>query len=438
MKTRIVTFLKKKKKKPGWNFSDAPDERQPGKVSHRMPNLLNALVLGLVANKPTLRDVEGMTHDLSLDFRSLVPNPISDTTLDSTARSLDVAYLTGKLVKQVREDHRAKMLEPVCLPCGVVTVDGKNLATLGHDADGSGHERSRENEKWQPSAEDKRKKALYYLYPALRASLTSAEARPIIYQQALPPKTGESSQFIDFVSTLHSMYGRSGMFDVIDGDAGLTSLANADHVDSLGYAYIFGLKGNQRELHEEAVFIFDTLARNQPPEAETLWERREGSLIRRQLWRSNEMAGIVNTVGAWTHLRQTWLVRQETQKPDGKVEIEERFFITSALWNYFSPAQILALIRGHWRVENDCFNSLDLQWREDSAPWCTHENAILGLSVLRLMAYNIAQQLRRRRLRRKDKAGNREQPMSWRLLFKRIVLSIETANDDQRFIPAVN
>jgi len=436
MKTKVIEFLKKKRKKPGWRFTDAPDERQQGKVEHSVASRINALLFGLIANKPTLRDVEDMTRDLRLDFRSFVPRPISDTTLDTAARSLDPAYLTQKIVQQVREDFRAKMLEPVGLPCGVATIDGKNLATLDHDADGVGHERSKENEKWQRQSDDK-KSASYYLYPALRAALISAEARPVIHQQALAPKTGESSQFIAFVNELHSAYGRSGMFEVIDSDAGLTSLANADHVDSLGYAYIFGLKGNQRELHEEAVFIFEELTKSQMPEAETLWERRGSSRMRRRLWRTNEMAGIENTVGKWTHLRQTWLVRQETQHQDGKVEVEDRYFITSALWNYFTPAQILALVRGHWRVENDCFNSLDLQWREDSAPWCTQENAILGLSLLRLMAYNLDQQLRRRRLCRKNEAGQREEPMSWRSLYKLIVLSMETADLGQRAIPAV-
>lgn len=251
------------------------------------------------------------------------------------------------------------------------------------------------------------------------------------------PITGESSRFIAFVDELHAAYGRGGMFQVIDGDAGLTSLANADHVNALGYAYILGLKGNQADLHEEAHRLLLPKARREAPETETPWERRGSSYMRRRLWRTDEMIGFENSVGKWSHLRQTWLVRQETRNTDGTVAIEDRYFISSALWNYFTPAQILLLVRGHWRVENDCFNSLDLQWREDSAPWCTRENAIPGLSLLRVMAYNLVQQLRRRRLCRKDKNGQREAPMSWRELFKLIVLTIETANLGERAQSAV-
>jgi len=394
-------------------------------VTHAQKHILNGLLLGLIANKPTLRDVEEMTQDLRLAFRTLVPAPISDTTLDTESRRLDAAYLSGKLEQQVREDFRAKTLRPVGLPCGVVTVDGKNLATLDHDAGGAGHACSQENEKWHRPGSAKGEE--YFLLPVLRAALTSAETRPIVYQQALPPGTGEATAFCALVDNLHRAYGRSGMFEVIEGDAGLISLANADHVNDLGYTYIFGLKGNQPELYEEARRLLEPLAEEEAPEAETPWERREGKRIRRRLWRTAEMAGIENSVGQWTHLRQTWLVRQETEHPDGTLGVEDRYFVTSALWNYFRPAQILGLVRGHWRVENDCFNSLDVQWREDSGIWCTKGNAVLGLSLLRVMAYNLVQMLRRRRLRRKAEDGSYQEPPSWRSLFKAIMLTLEAA-----------
>ena len=435
IQARIEATIKRRSKKPGFDFSDAPDNRQERKVTHEQKHIVNGLLLGLTANKPTLRDVEEMTQDLRLSFRSLVPTLISDTTLDTESRRLDVEYLTGKLVQQVREDYRAKMLGPVGLRCGVVTVDGKNLATLDHDAGGAGHARSKENEKWHRPRSAKGEE--YFLVPALRAALTSAEARPIIYQQELPPQTGEATSFCELVDNLHRSYGRSGMFEVIDGDAGLISLSNADHVNELGYTYLFGLKGNQPELYEEARFLLEPQADDEAPEAETPWERREGKRIRRRLWRTAELAGIENSVGKWTHLRQTWLVRQETEHPDGTVKVEDRYFVTSALWSYFKPTQILALVRNHWRVENDCFNSLDMQWREDSGIWCTKGNAVLGLSLLRVMAYNLVQMLRRRRLRRKTEDGNYAKPRSWRSLFKAIMLTLEAALDNGEVTLAV-
>jgi len=421
---RTLRFLSKQARKPSGNFEDAPDERQAGKVTHAVPSLLWALELGLISNQPTLRDVEAMTARLAPWGRSLVPEPISDTTLDMAARALDPAYLSGKLVEQVREAQRSKSLRPVGLPFGVAVIDGKNLATLDHDADGTGHERSSENKKWHQAGEAKTGKS-YYLMPALRATLTSAESKPCIYQYPLPPGTGESTACPEMVDALHAAYGRGSLFEVLDLDAGLTSLANADHIDGLGYGYVFGLKGNQAELYAEAQALLAPRADRQEPEAKSPWERRNGKRIRRLLWRTDEMRGFTNSVGCWSHLRQTWLVRQETEKPDGQIEVEDRYFISSQLWNRLRPVQILALVRSHWGVENDTFNSLDLQWREDHAPWCTKGNAIWGLGLLRLMAYNVAQLLRRRRLRRKDERGGWKDPMSWRQLFKNIERAVE-------------
>ena len=117
-------------------------------------------------------------------------------------------------------------------------------------------------------------------------------------------------------------------------------------------------------------------------------------------------------------------MRQETRGRGGVVKVEDRFFITSLAWDFLTPEQILLVVRNHWGVEIT-FNSLDLQWREDSGPWCTRGTAIWGLGVLRLLAYNTAQIFRRRRLRKKSPDGTWAEPMSWRSLFKVIEKSFE-------------
>ena len=432
---RVYRFLNKQKKKKAWDFSDAPDERQAGKVEHKIEAIHHTLALGLLGNQPTLRDVEEMTHDKGLLLRSLVPKPISDTTLATEAQRLDPDYLRGKLVEQVRDMQRSKLLLPVGLPCGVATVDGKNLATLPHNAGGRAQRRTSNNAKWQDSKREK-SGTPYHLMPVLRATLTSAESKPCIHQLELGPQQGESSLCQDMVQALHKAYGRSGMIDVLDFDAGFTSLANADFIDSLGYGYVFALKGDQPELFEEAQRLLCAQARSEAPEAETCWERRNGKRIRRRLWRTDEMLGITNTVGCWKHLRQSWLVRQETALSDGQVATEDRYFVTSLLWNYLSPAQILLLVRNHWGVENDTFNSLDLQWREDHGPWCSGGSAVWSLGLLRLMAYNIAQYLRRRRLRRKDADGRWLSPPSWRQVFRALRRAIERLTNETEAIAA--
>ena len=418
---RIQKFLKKQIRKLGLSFADAPDPRQQGKVEHTMSSILWSLMLGLISNQPTLRDVEEMTGNLSDIPRKLVPKGISDTTLDTEIRRLDYEYLSNILIKQIRGFNRSKMLKPSGLPCGVATIDGKNLATVDHDAGGTGHKRTSENAKWHKK--DKKNSGSgkpYWLMPVLRATLTSAEARPCILQMPLPPGTGESTVCPDFVDAINNAYGRSDMVEILDFDSGFTSLANADHVNDRGYAYVFALKGNQMALHAEAQRLLYRKAKHEKSEAQTDWEPRNGGRIRRKLWRTDEMRGYWTDAGCWDHLRQTWYVLQETEYPDGRIEQEHRFFVSSLLWNRLSAQQILTLVRRHWAIENDTFNSLDLQWREDSGPWCTQGQSVWCLGLMRIMAYNIVQCLRRRRLRPKDDSGAWLTPMRWRTLFEKI------------------
>ena len=426
---RVQRFLAKLPDMPGWSFGKVRDRRQQAKVTHPMPDVIRSLVLGLLSNLPTLRDVEEAVPEQGRWVRKLVGTAPSDTTLDTELRRMDHPGLLRCLVRQVRGWYRSKMFEPVGLPCGVVTIDGKNLATLDHDANGTGHRRTADDRKWKAKGPGGGK--AYWLMPALRATLTSAEAKPCIHQLRIPPGKGESTVFPKFVEALHRAYGHCGMFEIIDGDAGFASLANADLVDLLGYAYLFALKGDQPELFAEAKTLLEQMAATVERETETPWELRNGDWMRRRLWRTDEMRGFENSVGKWSHLRQVWLVRQETRKPDGTIDVEDRYFVTSLLWNRLKPLQILRVVRGHWGVENDTFNSLDLQWREDHGPWCTKGVSVWALGVLRLMAYNVAQLLRKRRLRRKNAAGGRPDPVPWRTLFSHIRRALEADTIDE-------
>jgi predicted transposase YbfD/YdcC len=415
---RVENFLRRRGKNLGWQFGDAPDARQSAKVVHSMPALVSTLLMGMLTGTPTLRDVERT----SARPRPLGRQPkgtISDSCLYAVATQyLDEAYLQDKLKQQIRQMARDKMLSSPNLPCGVVAVDGKNLATLQHDAEGRAHHRNGPDiDKWRQDGRD----GDYWLVPVLRSTLVSAAQKPCIDQVAIAPGTGESTAFAAALASLKSAYGRSNLFEIISTDAGLCSLANADKIVDAGYHYVFGLKGNQKSLFDEAQGKMTLRAETTRPEITTDREKRGGSTIQRQLWRSIEFGSFENTAGRWGHLRQIWLVRQTTRHGHGAVEIEDRFFITSLQRERLDAAQVLCLVRSHWGIENDTFNSLDLQWREDSGPWATQGNAVWALGLLRLMAYNLLQHLRHRHLLKAKATGQRRpQLMSWRSLFETI------------------
>jgi hypothetical protein len=97
---------------------------------------MDGMLAGMLAGCLTLRDVEALTDEMGEAERGRVPRRIPDTTLYELVPRLNVEELRGKLRRQVRALWRAKSLEPQDLPCGVLSIDGKGIGTLNHDAGG--------------------------------------------------------------------------------------------------------------------------------------------------------------------------------------------------------------------------------------------------------------------------------------------------------------
>jgi predicted transposase YbfD/YdcC len=151
-------------------------------------------------------------------------------------------------------------------------------------------------------------------------------------------------------------------------------------------------------------------------EYSTPWEPYQGNLIRYKLYRSNEMADWETDGGKWEHLRQVWMVVPEIKRQIGpkkkgrkshrdkplyaQAEIGEvRYYLSNLPWNYFTPTQILAAVRGHWKIENNGHWTLDVIWNEDAAPWCRQNDALLVLAILRAMAITTLRWLKSRHIR---------------------------------------
>lgn len=397
---RVQKFLARQLKSPGYRWDKVSDPRdRRGRRWKRMSELLNAMLVGFVSGCGSLRNVERLTSGMGNFGRGYVSRRVPDTTLSDLIPRLLPNELREQLIWQVKASWRNKELKPVGLPCGVVTIDGKGLGALAHSACGTAQLNHRDDG------------SEYYLARVFRAVLTSAESRPCLDQMSIASKTNEMGDFIPFYDRFLAAYGdNNDLFEIVDVDAGMTSKTNADRIHESLKAYVMALKIPQRELLAEAQRL---LGNRRKPDAETAWERHQGKRIQRRLFVTNEMAGYHD----WQHLRQVWRVEQVSESSNGKVEREERYFLSSLSKGKLSADQILLVVRGHWRVENDCFWSLDMQWNEDSAPWCTTGRATEILGLIRLMAYNLVQQARRKHLRKKLPDGRRETPPPWNSVF---------------------
>ena len=123
-------------------------------------------------------------------------------------------------------------------------------------------------------------------------------------------------------------------------------------------------------------------------------EQVNGKQVTRELWRFS-----ISGHETWTHLKEIWRIKQTViHKATGKLEIEERFFLSSLAPTTLTKTQVLKAIRGHWRIENNGFWVLDTAFGEDDNPWTNY--ALEFITRLRLMAHNFITRLMTRRLRR--------------------------------------
>jgi hypothetical protein len=377
---------------------DVEDPRHPSWVERPLPDVVGAMILGAVANDPTLRDVEARTHRLGRWARSVVPAPVSDTTMYTLAARLDAEALEPLLRRQIHSLNRTRALVPSRTPISLAVVDGKNLATTEHDADGWG----------QPHHDPETGEVTHYLVRALRCVLASADATPTIDQMPLEPHENDMSAGPRFVLRVIEKWARFRLFEAMSLDAGFCCEHTAWTIDHCDTGYVFALKENQPELLAEARrLLLPRLA--QGAEAETR-EYVKGQWLVRQVVRTSDIAGY----HGWAHLRQAWLVLQTHVDAMGRVtRREERYFVTNLPAGRLDGMGVLAVVRAHWRIENESNWPLDVLWHEDAGRWCTTGASAYVLGLIRLIACNLVQHLRLRHLR-PPWADDDWRPPSWR------------------------
>lgn len=411
LKQASHNFLRRMLRKPAWSFKRFVSDRR-GRQGRRwdFETLLQSLLEGYLSNRRSLRAVERLTEIHR-------PRRIPDTTLYDFVSHFGEAEVTGlrrQLQAQVRSDWRSKSLQPVGVPCGVVAIDNKTVWS-GSEA-------------LAPAAAQVVQPAEQPAYAQLRmvrSVLISAASKPAIDQVVIRPETNECGMFSEVLAQLETAYG--ALIEVYSGDAAFCSAANASLVVKAGKGYIFGLKGNQPELWREATRV---LGAETSAVVSTPWERYQGAQVRYHLYRTTEMEGYLD----WAHLKQVWRIEKERLKQNGQVERENHYYVTNLHVGRFQPAQILQVVRAHWGIENNCNWTMDVIWDEDTKVWCGRGAAIQALSLLRLMAYNLAALWRCRYLRRRE--ARQQEKRSWQEFFD-LVLQIFSLEGKSFFIKAV-
>jgi predicted transposase YbfD/YdcC len=385
----------------------AADPRDAQGLRHPFTHCILSLLAALLCGRGPLRAVEALSKELALGRRG---KGISDGALTHLLELMGEHDLDAVLVQSVRDMGRRGQLKPVELNQSWMTIDGK-YSTLDHDCGGLAQK-----------IEDKH--GVHWRLGFLRAVLITAAGKPALGQWPMAPvegelekdaekrkHTGETTNLPLFIKSLRKDFGDLASNFTLD--AGLWSKAIFLAMDGDGLGVFAGLKGNKPELFGEAKRVLRRVRTKQKPAAETAWQPCPKGKIRRRLWRTTELDGW----NGWTHLRQVVVVEQTTRDRDDKDTVELRYFVTNATTGMLTAWQLLRLVRLHWGIENDCNWTFDVQFGEDAGAWCTLNKATLVLGVLRMIAYNILQWLRKVHVQvERERVANTPRP--WRSVFE--------------------
>jgi len=379
------------------------DPRAARGLQHKHAHIVVALTTGVLTGRGSLRAVEKLSQRLELGRRR---GGISDGSLSHTLGLYDEHTFDALLVQTVRDAKRRREMSCPGFKDHWVAIDGK-YSTLNHDCGGLAQRFERDD-----------KSGVYWRVGVLRAVLISSPNRQALGQRVMPRATvakagatkakftGEITNLPPFINWLREQYG-----DLVTNfslDAGLWSKALFLAMDQKGYGLICGLKKNKPDLFQEAERAIRNERRKNGPSVDTGWVTCSRGEIRRKLWRTTALNGY----DGWKNLRQVILIEQTTRARDGSEKVELRYFVTNATTGKLGPTRLARLIRQHWGIENDCNWSFDLELGEDAGRWCTQNKAILALAVIRMIAYNMLQHLRKSHVQVRHKHAS-PSPRSW-------------------------
>lgn len=373
-----------------------------------LPQVLQAVVVGLMAGCRGLSELEALSERLSVGARRLLrlPRRLPDTTARDVVCRLKHEELRGCLHRLVQAAQRRKALEPRVLPFQVVSMDGKVTALPSWDDVFVQRHTPEEG-------------APYGLLRTVTCALVSAPGRPCIDAIPIPASTNEVGHFQAAFAELLATY--SDLFRLVTYDAGASSEANGAAVVAAGKDYAFRLRHEVRYMYRMAEELCDA----DDVAAETVDVLDNQTTVTRRLvivpverhWAYGKgLQGPMHPDDSiWSHTKTFLRIESVTRRGDDVVAREVRYWNSSLRHDALTPAQWLEALRSHWGVENNNHHTLDTAFAEDDRPWITGDaRGTLAVLVLRRIAYTLLTLFRSVTQRSEDKRRTPwRQLLSW-------------------------
>jgi predicted transposase YbfD/YdcC len=295
------------------------DPRHRRGVRHKLVVILGLAVCAVLAGARSFTAIAEWAADAgaetlaSLGVTGAVP---SESTFRRTLQRLDAdAFdeLAGAWVQ-----HRTA---PRPGQRRMIAVDGKTLRGSGHGSDACRH---------------------------LLAALDHAQGA-VLGQVEVGAKTNEIPMFSRLLDGLNITGA------VITADALHAQREHATYLAGRGAHYLLIIKRNQPGLHTQLA----ALPWRDVPVAHTKRERGHGRTERRTLKVTSVARGL-----AFPHAAQAIQITRR-RKMKGKWSQETCYAVTSLTITQASPAQLAAIIRGHWGIEDRLHWVRDMDFDED-------------------------------------------------------------------------
>lgn len=359
-------------------FAQLADTRQPGKVLHRLDEVLMTAFCAMLCDADSFTDMEDFAQTQLPWLRSFLE-------LRHGAPSHDVFR---NVFMALRAEALLEILRAWCGPLvgAHIAIDGKTLRGTFNAQSGR------------------------HLVHLLRAWV---DARSLSAAQVRCAQKSNEIEAIPRLLQLLELRGATVSIDAIG-----TQPAIASQIHAAGADYVLALKANQKAALQAVAARF---AQSDAPEAGTgtsgsaasgaapdarlqrteslelshgRCERREYALIDDLDWFAKGWK--------WAGLQSVARVRRHIQRShDGPAHCEEHYFLCSFKADI---ERLAALVRGHWSVENRCHWVLDVTFGEDHCQvrdaTAAHNLCILREMVMKTLRAEASKLSLRRKRRR--------------------------------------